>query len=83
MDPLIAARVYNNDFYPLLSRLPREALLCIFDYLYDDFVTLICLRIVSRKCFPFFTVDQNIETRPILPISEAPTEVRSCYNCRR
>ena len=48
MDPLIAAQVYNNRFCPLISRLPEELLLCIFDFLCDDVVALKCLRIVSR-----------------------------------
>jgi hypothetical protein len=51
MDPLIATQVYNSDFCPLFSRLPEELLLCIFDFLCDDFVALKCLRIVSRTFF--------------------------------
>ncbi|USP82777.1 hypothetical protein yc1106_10051 [Curvularia clavata] len=49
MDPVMAARVYNDQFCPLLSRLPDELLLCICDSLSGDFVTLFCLRLVSRK----------------------------------
>jgi hypothetical protein len=46
--PPIAAQVYNHRFCPLISKLPEELLLCIFDFLCDDIVTLHCLRIVSR-----------------------------------
>lgn len=47
MDPLIAAKVYNNRFCPL-TRLPEELLMCIFNFLCDDVLALQCLRIVSR-----------------------------------
>ncbi|CAE7186401.1 Caldesmon multi-domain protein [Pyrenophora teres f. teres] len=46
--PLIATQVYNSHFCPLISRLPEELLLCIFDFLRDDVVALHCLRSVSR-----------------------------------
>lgn len=48
MDPLIAAQVYNNRFCPLISRLPEELLLCILDFVRDDFPALLCLRITAR-----------------------------------
>lgn len=51
MDPIVAARVYNERFCPLLSRLPNEILLCIFEFLRDDPVALYCLRIVSKTTF--------------------------------
>lgn len=48
MDPLMAPQVYNIRFCPLISRPPEELLLCIVDFLCDDVVALMCLRIVSR-----------------------------------
>mgnify|MGYP004507530339 CR=1 FL=1 len=48
MDPLIAAQIYNSHFCPLISRLPEELLLCMFDFLCDDDVALLRLRIVLR-----------------------------------
>ncbi|KAF1365837.1 hypothetical protein EJ07DRAFT_94352, partial [Lizonia empirigonia] len=48
MDPLIAVQVYNNRFCPLISQLPEELLLCVCDFLRDDFAALLCLRIASR-----------------------------------
>ncbi|XPS75593.1 hypothetical protein M3J07_007667 [Ascochyta lentis] len=48
MDPLIAVQVYNHRFCPLISQLPEELLLCICDFLRDDFAALLCLRIASR-----------------------------------
>jgi hypothetical protein len=51
IDPLIATQIYNTHFCPLISRLPKELLLCIFDFLCDDLVALRCLRIVSKTFF--------------------------------
>jgi hypothetical protein len=51
MDPLIAAQAYDNGFCPLISRLPEELLLCILDFMRDDFPALLCLRITSRIFF--------------------------------
>ncbi|PVI08513.1 hypothetical protein DM02DRAFT_722736 [Periconia macrospinosa] len=51
MDPLVASRVFNTHFCPLISKLPEELLLCILDYLWDDPVTLQCLRAVSSTFF--------------------------------
>lgn len=48
MDPPIAVRVYNNRFCPLISRLPEVLLLCICDFLCDDFAAVLCRRIGSR-----------------------------------
>jgi len=56
MDPLIAAQAYNNRFCPLISRLPEELLLCILDFMRDDFAALLCLRITSRI---FFSTSQQ------------------------
>jgi hypothetical protein len=51
MEPMVAASFYNYHFCPLISRLPDELFLCIFDFLCDDMISLLCLRIVSRRCF--------------------------------
>ena len=48
MDPLIAAKVYNSRFCPLISKLPEELILCILEFLSDDAVALHCAPIVSR-----------------------------------
>lgn len=49
MDPLLAARLYNNRHCPLPS-LPNEILLYILRYLADDILSLHCLR---RVCSIF------------------------------